>query len=171
MDNSQQCTEMNIEPIRAIIFDGFLAGLSCDEMASTIAKYLRGETRPPQCLEHNIASAEYYKWHTSFPVCQLLKGHKLPHRDSYGREWPIFLLSLTTVCEKESMKAIDFYNANATNIVNVPRPGHPEDPSGIAGVRRAMEAQYFAKDALVMSLVDACQFAEAYRARAHNYEV
>jgi hypothetical protein len=60
------------------------------------------------------------------------------------------------------MEPIDFYNANATNIVNVPRPGHPEDPSGIAGVRRVMEAQYFADNAPVMSLADACDFAAAY---------
>lgn len=60
------------------------------------------------------------------------------------------------------MNAIEFYNAHATNVVNVPRPGHPEDPSGIAGVRRCTEAQFFAKDALVMSLAEACQFAEAF---------
>jgi hypothetical protein len=66
-------------------------------------------------------------------------------------------------CAKEGyMEPIDFYNANATNIVNVPRPGHPEDPSGIAGVRRVMEAQYFADNAPVMSLADACDFAKAY---------
>lgn len=62
------------------------------------------------------------------------------------------------------MTAIEFYKARATTIVNVPRPGHPKDPSGIAGVRKASEAQYFAKDAPVMLLSDACQFAEAYAA-------
>jgi hypothetical protein len=60
------------------------------------------------------------------------------------------------VGQETKMEAIDFYNAN------VPRVDHPEDPSGIAGVRKVMEARFFAKDASVMSLADACQFAEAY---------
>jgi hypothetical protein len=60
------------------------------------------------------------------------------------------------------MEAIEFYKANATNVVNVPRPHHPEDQSGIAGVRRCEQAQFFAADAQVMSLADACHFAEAY---------
>jgi hypothetical protein len=65
---------------------------------------------------------------------------------------------------RENVEAIDFYNAHATNIVNVPRVNHDEDPSGWAGVRRAREAGIFAKDALVMSLADACDFAEKYAA-------
>lgn len=63
---------------------------------------------------------------------------------------------------EETMKAIDFYKANATNKINVPRPGHPEDPSGRAGVPRAIEARFFAEDCLVMSLAEACEFAEKY---------
>jgi len=62
------------------------------------------------------------------------------------------------------MTARGFYEANATNIVNVPRPGHPEDKSGWDGVRRASEAQFIAKDVPVMPLWDACAFAEAYAA-------
>lgn len=56
----------------------------------------------------------------------------------------------------------EFYDVNATNVVNVPRPGHPEDKSGVDGVRRASEAQFVAKDVLVMPLWDVFDFAEAY---------
>ena len=62
------------------------------------------------------------------------------------------------------MNAMEFYEANKTNIVNVPRPDHPEDASGWAGVRRASEARFVAKDCLVMTLADACDFAEKYHA-------
>jgi hypothetical protein len=58
----------------------------------------------------------------------------------------------------------EFYEANATNVCNVPRVGHPEDPSGWAGVRRASEARFVAGDALVMTLADAFDFAEKYKA-------
>ncbi len=58
----------------------------------------------------------------------------------------------------------EFYEKNATNVVNVPRPGHPEDPSGLAGVRRASEVRFIAKDCLVMTLADAYDFAEKYAA-------
>ncbi len=61
------------------------------------------------------------------------------------------------------MNAQEFYEANATKVVNVPRPGHPEDPSGWDGVRRASEAQFIAKDVLVMTLADAFDFAEKYK--------
>jgi hypothetical protein len=61
------------------------------------------------------------------------------------------------------MTAQEFYEANATNIVDVPRPNHPEDASGWAGVRRASEARFIAKDALVMTLADAFDFAEKYK--------
>ena len=64
---------------------------------------------------------------------------------------------------EKPMTAQEFYVANATTTVNVPRVGHPEDPSGWAGVRRASEAQYIAKDALVMTLADAFDFAEKYK--------
>src|SRR4051812_44915064 len=58
----------------------------------------------------------------------------------------------------------EFYEANATNVCNVPRVGHPEDPSGWAGVRRASEARFVAGDCLVMTLADAFDFAENYKA-------
>jgi hypothetical protein len=57
----------------------------------------------------------------------------------------------------------EFYEANATNVCNVPRVGHPEDPSGWAGVRRASEARFVAGDCLVMTLADAFDFAEKYK--------
>jgi hypothetical protein len=60
------------------------------------------------------------------------------------------------------MTAKEFYEANATNICNVPRPSHPEDPSGWDGVRRASEAQFIAKAVPVMPLWDVCDFAEKY---------
>lgn len=56
----------------------------------------------------------------------------------------------------------EFYERNATNIVMVPRVGHPEDPSGWAGVRRASEAKFIAPDCPVMTLADAFDFAEKY---------
>lgn len=63
---------------------------------------------------------------------------------------------------QRTQSAEEFYKANATNIVNVPRPGHPEDKSGWDGVRRASETQFIAKDVLVMPLWDVYAFAEAY---------
>ena len=60
------------------------------------------------------------------------------------------------------MTAREFYEANATNVVNVPRPDHHEDASGWAGVRRASEARFVAKDCPVMTLPDAFDFAEKY---------
>lgn len=63
---------------------------------------------------------------------------------------------------RERMTAIDFYNQHQTNVVNVPRVGHPEDPSGWAGVRRASEAKYIADDCPVMPLSDACEFADKF---------
>jgi len=63
-------------------------------------------------------------------------------------------------------RAARFYKENATNVVNVPRPGHPEDKSGWDGVRRASEARFIAQDALVMTLADAIDFAAKFAARA-----
>ena len=60
------------------------------------------------------------------------------------------------------MNAKEFYEANATNVCNVPRPNHPEDKSGWDGVRRASEAQFIAKDVLCMPIWDAFDFAEKY---------
>ena len=62
------------------------------------------------------------------------------------------------------MSPQEFYEANATNVVNVPRPDHPEDASGWAGVRRASEARFIAKDCLVMTLSDTFDFVEKYHA-------
>lgn len=66
--------------------------------------------------------------------------------------------------------AQEFYEANATNVCNVPRVGHPEDPSGWAGVRRASEARFVAGDCLVMTLADAFDFAEKYKGMADNQD-
>jgi hypothetical protein len=63
-------------------------------------------------------------------------------------------------------RAAQFYNENATNEVNVPRPGHPEDTSGWDGVRRASQAKFVAQDALVMTLPDAIDFASKFGERA-----
>jgi hypothetical protein len=63
-------------------------------------------------------------------------------------------------------KARQFYEQNATNVVNVPRPGHPEDKSGWDGVRRASQAKFVAQDALVMTLPDAFDFAAKFGERA-----
>lgn len=63
-------------------------------------------------------------------------------------------------------KAAQFYKENATNVVNVPRPGHPEDKSGWDGVRRASEARFIAQDALVMTLADVFDFAAKFVERA-----
>ena len=61
------------------------------------------------------------------------------------------------------MTAKEFYEANATTTVNVPRVGHPEDKSGWDGVRRASQAQYIAPDVEVMPLWDVFDFAEKFR--------
>lgn len=61
------------------------------------------------------------------------------------------------------MTAKEFYEANATTTVNVPRVGHPEDKSGWDGVRRASQAQYIASDVEVMPLWDVFDFAEKFR--------
>jgi hypothetical protein len=63
-------------------------------------------------------------------------------------------------------KARQFYEQNATNVVNVPRPGHSEDKSGWDGVRRASQAKFVAQDALVMTLPDAIDFAAKFGERA-----
>jgi hypothetical protein len=63
-------------------------------------------------------------------------------------------------------RARQFYEQNATNVVNVPRPGHPEDKSGWDGVRRASPAKFVAQDALVMTLPDAFDFAAKFHERA-----
>jgi hypothetical protein len=61
------------------------------------------------------------------------------------------------------MNAKEFYEANKTNVVNVLRPGHPEDKSGWNGVRSASEARFLAPDVQVMPLWDVFDFAERYR--------
>ena len=61
------------------------------------------------------------------------------------------------------MTAKEFYEANATTTVNVPRVGHPEDKSGWDGVRRASQAQYIAPDVEVMPLWDVFDFAEKFK--------
>lgn len=63
-----------------------------------------------------------------------------------------------------SEKARKFYEDHATNIVNVPRVGHPEDKSGWDGVERAVEAQVVAGDCLVMTLAEAIDFAAKFAA-------
>jgi hypothetical protein len=65
-------------------------------------------------------------------------------------------------CLQGDPHAAEFYEQNATNVVNVPRPRHPEDKSGWDGVRRASEARFIAKDALVMTLPDAFDFAAKF---------
>lgn len=67
------------------------------------------------------------------------------------------------------MTAKEFYEANATNIVNVPRPGHPEDPSGIDGVRSASQARFIAPDVPVMPLWDVFDFAEKFAERGGRH--
>jgi hypothetical protein len=63
-----------------------------------------------------------------------------------------------------SEKARKFYEDHATNIVNVPREGHPEDKSGWDGVPRASEARFVAGDCLVMTLAEAIDFAAKFAA-------
>jgi hypothetical protein len=65
-----------------------------------------------------------------------------------------------------NITAAEFYEQNATNVVNVPRPDHPEDKSGWDGVRRASQAKFIAQDALVMTLPDAFDFAAKFGERA-----
>lgn len=67
-------------------------------------------------------------------------------------------MNLTALTEKASQ----FYEANATNIVNVPRISHPEDKSGWDGVRRASEARFVAGNCPVMTLPDAIDFAATF---------
>jgi len=57
------------------------------------------------------------------------------------------------------MTAKEFYEANKTNVVIV---SADESKSGWAGVRRASEAQFIAKDVPCMPLWDAFDFAEKY---------
>ena len=68
----------------------------------------------------------------------------------------------------DKMNAKEFYEANKTNVVNVPRVGHPEDKSGWDGVRSASEAKFIAPDVLVMPLWDVFDFAESYRVAAEG---
>jgi hypothetical protein len=70
------------------------------------------------------------------------------------------------VASEIAERARQFYEQNATNVVNVPRPGHPEDKSGWDGVRRASQAKFVAQDALVMTLPDAFDFAAKFHERA-----
>ena len=65
--------------------------------------------------------------------------------------------------KEKTMTAKEFYEANATTTVNVPRVGHPEDKSGWDGVQRARQAQYIAPDVEVMLLWDVFDFAEKFR--------
>ncbi|HZR56343.1 MAG TPA: hypothetical protein VFA74_05690 [Terriglobales bacterium] len=59
-------------------------------------------------------------------------------------------------------QAKEFYEANKTNVVNVPRPKHPEDKSGWDGVHAATQARFVADDVLVMPLWDVFDFAEKF---------